>query len=665
MATTQIKISHFCWNNQQKATNYPLIYPIKAQAKFKKFGDIYILANFSSYQPIKKEQKEFSKKFVEKLASYIEDNYYNPLLANQSIQNNFENLIGQINEWLKRESLRDENNWVERIKLNLVLIKEQEIYCSWFGNFVFLSISGDKVEIIEPEKKQENKFVNLISGKIEKGDILFFTLSYLFDYFTEKRITNLLKKNSLNEDSLGKLNFNLVGLILKSEEQDQKQEINQEIEENKQEKEEKIQSKTRAKRKGSEKTEEERIEEIFRPQTYEFEQGKSPSIKANVSSQKSSKNLREFFPLTKWQKFIIVSVVLVLLLLVQNIIISRKNAQLQKEQALIDDFTAEFRTKKQQLDSAQEKEKISLLEDLKNILESFPKNSKTAEEVFNNLNQEWLTYLEENYQYHYLPELSAIFDLNTLGSPFNPTNLITKDENSFYLVNKQTNTLYQINLKLNQGEAITSFKNIPEIKKIISLDKDNILLVDKQNGISRFNLKTNSLTPLKIEKSEENQEISNIAYYGGRIYILDKTQNQIFRYPETIAGFANGAKWLKENQACNFTNVVNFAIDGSIYLAKSNGLISKFYLGEEQTFNFENIFPLITELNFFSTSPETKYLYLAENKTNRVIIYDKEGNLIKQISSPVLDDIKDIKQKQENILVLNGTRIFSFPLEKK
>ena len=629
MANLEIHISYFCWANNTKAKNYPLVYSIEPKGKFQKFGNLYLLANFDFSEPPSKKEKSIAENFAKKALTQMEDVYYDPLKSSKSLEANFENLLNQINNWLKREILRSNKPFLENAKLAIILSKDGQIYCSKFANFVIFLVSKDKFDLLGPKEQNDSKFNNLISGKLSENDTLFFVHEDIFSYFSQDKIAQLLRTNSPKEfqdiiiKRLKSLNLNLCGLI--------------------------IQAKAEQKKERKEKeTEKSASSNILKP---------PPSSGKIEHPQKKKKNW--FSCLTYPQKAIFVLVIIFLILFVQNVIVSERNSRLREQKLLFDQFNAQFSLKKEELLSATVKtDTKTILKDMEDILANFPQKNKAQKQRYEALKQEWLSYIKKYYKYTPI-DLKPVFNLADLEASFLPTNLV-KNNKFYYVSNKANNHLWQIDLASKEASLLsTSLEESPKIQKLICLDKDNLLLVNERKETGRFNLKTKTFTPLKIDRLKENIEISEISLYGGKIYILDKKSHQIFRYPETIIGFSKGKPWILEQKPRNFTNISGFAIDGAIYLVKFDGTILKFYLGQQKEFPQKDIFPEIEKITLFYTHPETNYLYLID-KANRLIIYDKDGNLVGQYVNPALGKAKSIEEERGVITILSEAKIFQF-----
>ncbi len=76
---------------------------------------------------------------------------------------------------------------------------------------------------------------------------------------------------------------------------------------------------------------------------------------------------------------------------------------------------------------------------------------------------------------------------------------------------------------------------------------------------------------------------SDFLLYNKRAYVLDGSAGQIYRLGQTNSGFSGPSTYL-DNADDLIRGGVSLAIDSNVYVAKSNGTITKYLSGEQQAF---------------------------------------------------------------------------------
>jgi len=153
--------------------------------------------------------------------------------------------------------------------------------------------------------------------------------------------------------------------------------------------------------------------------------------------------------------------------------------------------------------------------------------------------------------------------------------------------------------------------------------------------------------------------------YGPRLYLLDQTSGQIWKYRRKREVYS-GVEAYFDIPA--ISNPVAMAIDGSVYLIDQDGVFYRYYAGEESaTFAIEDE-PMIavTEATDMYTDNEINYLYVLEPKEKRVLEYFKDlesGHLIytTQYVFETLDDITGFfyDSLEKRLYVTDKTKLYS------
>jgi hypothetical protein len=166
-----------------------------------------------------------------------------------------------------------------------------------------------------------------------------------------------------------------------------------------------------------------------------------------------------------------------------------------------------------------------------------------------------------------------------------------------------------------------------------------------------------------IEKEWEG-EVFPYAY-AGNIYLLDKGQNTIWRYPGVEGGFSSQQKWLGAGVEPDFSNVVSITIDGSIWVLTKTGKILKFSLGSPQNISTAGIVPEISSADAIYTNEELSFVYILDRAGKRVVVLDKDGKYKAQYFSDKAQEAVDlvVSEKEREIILLTGDKLYSIELK--
>ncbi|MFZ2193027.1 MAG: hypothetical protein WAV31_02185 [Candidatus Moraniibacteriota bacterium] len=212
-----------------------------------------------------------------------------------------------------------------------------------------------------------------------------------------------------------------------------------------------------------------------------------------------------------------------------------------------------------------------------------------------------------------------------------------------------------INLETQKNIPIPAdFKN-PD-SSFIMQDLNTIFLI-KNNQLSGF-------TPSNEKFATNNlafptsDKITDIKTYLTYLYILDKNNNQIYRYPKTEGGFNDKSAWISEN--IDLSNSSSMTINQSIFVINNNEII-KFFSHKRMPFSIEETATPIMLSKIF-TAQDITNLYILDNKNSRIIKLDADGNIVAQYYNEKIATANVFSVSEENnlIYISNGNGVESF-----
>jgi hypothetical protein len=263
--------------------------------------------------------------------------------------------------------------------------------------------------------------------------------------------------------------------------------------------------------------------------------------------------------------------------------------------------------------------------------------------------------LKETYNFSNLNP-DAIIDNIKISSP-------NGKDKEIYAVANNKKTIYKVNLKDNITSLINSDKIIGALNFPLTNKDQSIYYLD-QKQIVRLDPKNSQLGFFKLNLND-NQVPLGISIYNDKLYLLDKTSNQLYRYALTNNAYEKAEPRLKDK--LDTATVVSFAIDttgkdSNVFILKSSGEVLKFYDGKQQlNFKLATPEPVLKNAKKISV---LNNIYISEPESKRLLIFDKSGKFIKQFQSDQLNDIKDftVDEAGGKIYVLNGNTVYEMGL---
>ncbi|MDD2483219.1 MAG: hypothetical protein PHE71_03025 [Candidatus Shapirobacteria bacterium] len=213
------------------------------------------------------------------------------------------------------------------------------------------------------------------------------------------------------------------------------------------------------------------------------------------------------------------------------------------------------------------------------------------------------------------------FDTSTIIS--NPQfQKIIFNDNKIYLLDSQNGRIdyYDINSKSTKSvlisEKIKSAINFAFDKtNLYLLNKSDISLVEKNNLTSKISLTDISPTDFK--------------FWNGAVYVLDSSNQAIWKYNPNSTGFSKAQNWLK-NDAKLELGASSLSINGKIWVLYQNGNISPYLSGIKSDFKPSQDSQFIKTNNIDVT--QEKDLLIFVDNDNIIYLYQKSGELLSKFN---------------------------------
>ena len=263
---------------------------------------------------------------------------------------------------------------------------------------------------------------------------------------------------------------------------------------------------------------------------------------------------------------------------------------------------------------------------------------------------------------------------------------VDEAENLLILDNEDdANSLFQ-----QAWEEIAVIKETPEVLLLKDSIKQNLNKINKIEYIDNPEIAVDLKDKSEIEKAKSLALVSgtNLIFLD-KLYIfkstwlekdieIDFTPNDFSSYFSNLyflngceiikyshlseTDWGSGKKWLNDKTDCSGPK--SLTVDESVFILNSNNSISVYYSGtHKKTINL-SIFPEIKDISLIRTKVDVPYLYLLEPVNNRLIVIDKEGNMIKQFQSDRFDNLTnfDVSPSGKTMYLLNSDTIYKISL---
>ncbi|MBP9802360.1 hypothetical protein KBC40_02110 [Patescibacteria group bacterium] len=358
-----------------------------------------------------------------------------------------------------------------------------------------------------------------------------------------------------------------------------------------------------------------------------------------------------FSNLTWRKKILIVALLIVVLIFLQGLVfLTQKKAVVKQEntyQQGIDSINNTLNEVEASLIYEDEKRAEELLLNVQNMLNNLQAQSTEQAQEIADVKEQAARLINKIRHINYVDAPMELFDLSTLSG----SKQIVQKDAKFYLLDQ--NSLYL--LEDSAPVKLTDFANGQTLADWPGQSK---LILSNNEQYSIFNLDNKQFESFDFNKASGNTQVQDLNIYSNNLYALDSQNNKIFKYPESGTSFSNGVNWLTAE--ADLSQAYSFAIDGDAYLTFQNGEIKKLRKGKFEKFDYHIPHPVIGQKSIIKTFKESKLLYLIDPDNQRVIIFDKEGNIKDQYTSPKFDNLVDlaIDPAEKAIYLLNGNHLY-------
>ncbi|MDP3994365.1 MAG: hypothetical protein Q8P91_00855 [bacterium] len=256
----------------------------------------------------------------------------------------------------------------------------------------------------------------------------------------------------------------------------------------------------------------------------------------------------------------------------------------------------------------------------------------------------------------YNQEAEIYMDLSLISSGFKGDSLVFSGGN-LYIFDKNGSKVSRVKTDTKKTEVVAGPEQLRDISSISAyeddiygLSPDGIYLLTKQRE--------------KIIEKDWEGNVSLFAY-AGNIYLLNKMQSTVTRFPAVERGFAKGQNWLAPGININFSGVISTAVDGNIWFLFEPFKVLKLAQGSTQSFKIDEIPGGLNGADIIYADETTKGVYLLDKSNKRIIVLLKDGSYQALYSSEKIGETVDfaVSEEEKMIILLTGDKLHSIELK--
>jgi len=254
------------------------------------------------------------------------------------------------------------------------------------------------------------------------------------------------------------------------------------------------------------------------------------------------------------------------------------------------------------------------------------------------------------------PKMELMADLSQKRSNVSAIGLVHLKDKLFAY---EYNALYPV--MLNQvADPLTIDDNEKVVSAVNYDDQDSVLFFTESGKVIEYKDDRMNFLQTSDDSFKKGKVIDA---YSNKIYILDPTGNQIWRYTRRRDKFDGAQPYAN---GVDLKTAVDMAIDGNVYVLGSDGYITKLFQGSKVDFPLKKLpVKALTSPTRIYTETDMTQIYVLEPSENRILVYNKDDRTGGAVYTGqyIFDELSDIRDfwvdKNTNTMyVLTGTSIY-------
>ncbi len=242
------------------------------------------------------------------------------------------------------------------------------------------------------------------------------------------------------------------------------------------------------------------------------------------------------------------------------------------------------------------------------------------------------------------------YDLTLVADEVKVKYVYAVDEQA-WVVDQSGPRLIYLDLKGKKAEIIAGGENLKEQEFVVS-SRTRQYVISQQ--------KIFLLQGDELEEAQELGEDLDIVSAGGwigNLYLLDKVEQQIWKYPSITGGLGDARAWL-DNSLATEDEIVDMAIDGSIWILTADGHFYEYLSGERQSLSLE-LPSGIGEARYLTVSQEKEKLAFWDKGNGIIWLFNKQGEFQSRLPLD-LDQVKGLSfnEQADGLYIFSDSKIY-------
>jgi len=252
-------------------------------------------------------------------------------------------------------------------------------------------------------------------------------------------------------------------------------------------------------------------------------------------------------------------------------------------------------------------------------------------------------------------ESKEFLDLSLQINDFKGSQIASTGDEMF-IFDKENQNVIKVNIKTKNAKKVADREDLKNSINIASYE-DRLFSLNNE-GI--LEIKDNSQKVL-----DKDWDSALFYLYAGNIYLVDKSQNKIYRYSGQTSGFGAKTDWLAPGIEADFSKVKDISIDGNIWLLSETGKVSRFANGNPIAVSMSGLAVQMNNPDAIYTNEGLKNVYILDQKERRIVVFDKNGKFKIQYVNENIEGASDlvISEELKRIILIKNQKLYMIEFE--
>lgn len=249
-------------------------------------------------------------------------------------------------------------------------------------------------------------------------------------------------------------------------------------------------------------------------------------------------------------------------------------------------------------------------------------------------------------------------DTSLLSANFTPRKIVYS-EGIVGLLDTENKKFATVVVETKKTEMVAGPEYLPDALSAAQLGERSFIL--SRDGVREVTDEVELLI-----KPEEDWRAENvlISAFAANMYVLDRSANNIWRYPGGSKTFGAKGAWIAPGMNVDIADTKTFLIDGMVWILGEDGNIQKYSQGVPQSFKLVGVQDDLYPSNIF-TYDDTEHLYVKDRNKPRILVFSKTGDYQAEYNSDDLEGVDEfiVSEVTRRIIFLKDSKLHFLELK--